>query len=464
MCSEPLQKNRHYGLLRSQYGTSFLRARSRLFVFFATFLIFLGVQIAVVLLIYWNSRSAITDLFETKLSSAAESAGAGVSLLAAEDAPKHVIDSMLWRVSESHRLDGALISDREGRVLGSAWGAPEGTPVSVFAASPDAVRKVFDTGEPCRESVVFLGETYSRVCYPVKRGEYVWGALCLESYDSLPEALGTIEGPLRMGLFASVAGALALGLLMLGIARLVEKTRRDVLRVEKLATAGQLAASIAHDIRNPLGIILSTSQLLTRAGTLDERDRGLLQTIQEEVHRAADHLDSFLDLTREVPLKRSRGDVREVIQNTANLFAAKSRQAGVRIDTEIPSEPLVARVDHRKIRQVLVNLMLNSIEAMAGSGGGVVRVSAGPGKDRGHIIITVQDNGPGIPSEILERVLEPFYSTKEGGTGLGLPHARQIAERHGGSMNLSSNPGRGTEITIDLPAGGEEMRDADSDS
>lgn len=451
-------------LRQPRRSAPFFRARTRAVLFLVTFLVFLFAQLSVVLATYWKSRDAITEILRTRLSAAAESADAGISLLAAQGATRDVLESMLWRVRESHRLEHALIVDRDGNLLVSTWGAPAGTPASVFAVSPGAVERVFETAAPQYESVEILGEPYRRACLPVMRNEEVWGVLCLDSLDSLPQALRTIEGPFWLGLLVSLLAAFLLGAAVLLMVRFMESTRRHVLRMERLAAAGRLAASIAHEVRNPLGIILSTAQLLEQDETLGRQARQFLASIEEEVRRATDHLESFLDLSRDVPLRRSAENLCAVIRSTVDLLSARSRQAGVSLKTDLPDGPLSADVDVRKIRQVLVNIVLNSIEALSGMKDGMVIIAAGKGGLPGYIEIRVQDNGPGMPSDIKDMVFEPFYSTKESGTGLGLPHAKQIVTRHGGSISVDSKPGSGTVVTIQLPSGGSLPRNANSDS
>lgn len=449
---------------RIQHSKPFFRSRTKIGVFFATFLIFLCIEVTVVYLMYSNSRNAIAEAQSKRLLSVAEAADAAVGSLVRRKSPRQAIDSMLWRIRESNHLEEVVILDREGRVMASTWGASQGAPSSVFASSPDFVRRTFQTGGVQEESIRILGAPYRRVYYPIKHEGNVLGVLCLDSYDTLPESLEVIEKPFWLGIAASFAGALALGVLMLGLTRLLEKTRQDILRIERLATAGELAASIAHEVKNPLSTILSTTQLLQLDETVKEESKDFLETIEEEVRRATDHLDSFLDLARDMPLKRSREDIRDIVRSTVELFAAKTRQAGVELRTSLPSEPLNADVDRRKLRQVLANLLLNSVEALAGRTGGLVTIAASRTGEPEGVIIAVKDNGPGIPEDIQDTVFEPFFSTKQSGTGLGLAQARQIIERHGGTMELVSSPGEGTVVTVKLHAAEEVSEDADSDS
>ncbi len=449
---------------RIQHSKPFFRSRTKIGVFFATFLIFLCVEVAVVYIMYSNSRNAIAEAQGKRLLSVAEAADAAVGSFVRRKSPQQVIDSMLWRIRESNHLEEIVILDGDGRVMASTWGASRGTPSSVFATSPDVVRRAFQTGKEQKESISILGVPYRRVYYPIKHEGSVLGVLFIDAYDTLPEALEAIERPFWLGIAASFAGALALGVLMMGLTRLLEKTRREILSIERLATAGELAASIAHEVKNPLSTILSTTQLLQLDETMAKESRDFLQAIEEEVRRATDHLDSFLDLARDMPLKCSREDIREIVSSTAELFAAKGRQAGVEVRTILPPDPLHADVDRRKLRQVLANLLLNSVEALTGRTGGFITITASRTGEPESVTIEIKDNGPGVPEDIQDTVFEPFFSTKQSGTGLGLAQARQVIGRHGGTIELSSSPGKGTLVTLKLRAAEKGVQDADTDS
>ncbi|MBA2479031.1 MAG: HAMP domain-containing histidine kinase [Planctomycetes bacterium] len=218
--------------------------------------------------------------------------------------------------------------------------------------------------------------------------------------------------------------------------------------VERLAAAGALAASIAHEIKNPMGIILSTTQLLEHSSALGRYERRLLVEIGEEVRRADDQLNAFLDLVRDMPLKRDKHDLCEIVGSTIDLLSEQARRAHVRLHARLPDHPVCILVDNRRLRQALINLALNGIEAA--SRGGAVCIAVDMPEGSGVACITVEDDGPGIPEKMRQKVFEPFTSTKPNGTGLGLSTARRIVERHGGHLLLRSTVGRGTTIAIEL--------------
>ncbi len=225
-------------------------------------------------------------------------------------------------------------------------------------------------------------------------------------------------------------------------------------RQQQLATAGILAASIAHEVRNPLQMILAATQMLERQA--DPRERAeLVTTITEEVRRADDQLDAFLDLTRETPLRRDRTDLGALLARTATLLNARAAQARVRIEL-VPPPAVLAMVDGRRIGQALVNLGLNAIQAIeTAQRPGTVRLSLSCDPAQREARFIVADDGPGIPTHQRETALDPFVSTRSDGTGLGLPQAKRAAERHGGRLELADADGGGLTATLILPLGDE---------
>jgi signal transduction histidine kinase len=264
---------------------------------------------------------------------------------------------------------------------------------------------------------------------------------------------GDLPDGLRLAIVVGTCAGMALVLLIVAslVLRAFERSRTRMADIERLAAAGTLAASIAHDIKNPMGIILSTTQVLERSPGLGRDERRLLFEIGEEVRRADDQLNAFLDLVRDMPLKRDHHDLREIARSTIDLLATQAKRARVKLEARLPDLPAQVLVDRRRLRQALVNLVLNGIEAA--SAGGTVRIAVDSPGGSTSAVLTVEDDGSGIPEHLQKLVLEPFTSTKPNGTGLGLSTARRIVERHGGRLSLRSAPGKGTAVAIELPTG-----------
>ena len=248
------------------------------------------------------------------------------------------------------------------------------------------------------------------------------------------------------------------------IATVVERLQQrelEVLRSDQLAAVGQLAAGVAHELRNPL----MPMKMLVQAAV--ERDDGIglcgrqLLVVEEEIQRMEKTIQDFLDFARPPSLEITRFDLRLAIEQTVELLSRRSEQQRVMIVEEIPDEPLVIEADAAQIRQVLLNLLLNGIDALRDGGRIDIIVSHAvpPAHDdrrtssggASWISIVIRDTGPGLPEVVLDRIFEPFLSTKETGTGLGLSICRRIVEVHNGIIGAANHPDGGAMFSIYLP-------------
>lgn len=218
-------------------------------------------------------------------------------------------------------------------------------------------------------------------------------------------------------------------------------------RISALATVGELAATVVHEIKGPLAVADGYIQLLHNR-TRDERDREICQRIRSQLEHI-DHLVQgllFLARPQRPHLKRCRAD--ELVKNAISLIQPTAVARGVEVRVAgIARVPEVC-VAPGQITHVILNLLLNALEAMPS--GGTVWVRLRYLESSRFLVITVADNGPGIPPEIRERVFQPFVTTKEGGSGLGLAICRNIVTQHGGEIRIRSSP-RGTAVRVMLP-------------
>jgi signal transduction histidine kinase len=228
-----------------------------------------------------------------------------------------------------------------------------------------------------------------------------------------------------------------------------ERLRARLTEAQRLAAAGELAAGVAHEIRNPLAAIVNATTLLGAEETLTADERAAtLTAVKTEARRLNRILSDFLLFARPSAPRLIEGDLREVVQHVAGLIRDDSaRTRGVDLDIRVESElPAVAH-DPDLMAQVLWNVALNGVEAMDGQG----RLRFQVTRDNGQVVMAVSDTGCGIPGDDLRRIFEPFYSRKRGGSGLGLTIARRIVESHGGRIDVESAPGTGTRFSILLP-------------
>ena len=234
--------------------------------------------------------------------------------------------------------------------------------------------------------------------------------------------------------------------------RLLEKRAADA---EVSSAMGSLALNLAHEIRNPLNAAVLQLHLLDKDfgklqlepethATLRQRTR----TVGDEIGRLNRLLTEFLELTRPRGLAREPVHVVRLVDDVLDLERATAERAGVRVERDVTLEGSVAMGAREKLKQVLINLVVNALEAMREGGTLTVRVSSEPG----WVKIVVEDTGVGIEPAHLKSVTEAFFTTKEGGTGLGLSIVRKIVEQHVGCLGIESERGKGTRVSVEIPA------------
>jgi len=228
----------------------------------------------------------------------------------------------------------------------------------------------------------------------------------------------------------------------------LRKTEAQLIRSEKLAALGQLAAGIAHEIRNPLTSINILIHSLTEnlpSGTSHKED---LQVIEEEIHRINEIVDQFLRFAKPAPPLLEKGDVISIFEETLQLLRPQIEKQRIIVQKEFqPLLPIL--MDREQMKQVILNLLLNAAQAMPK--GGYLALKGHIPEDDQWIKLSIQDSGVGIPGEDMNKLFDPFFSTKEGGIGLGLSIAHRIIDQHHGKIEVESAPGKGTLFTLWLP-------------
>ncbi|HRJ49233.1 MAG TPA: ATP-binding protein, partial [Phycisphaerales bacterium] len=252
--------------------------------------------------------------------------------------------------------------------------------------------------------------------------------------------------------------------------RRVRAAERRAREAENLAHLGAMTSGLAHEIKNPLSTIGMNAQLLAEGideAGLPEDARGRLArragSLRREVDRLRGILTDFLQFAGELRLTTTPADLNDVVGELADFFLPQAEHHGVRLRVETGAEPVRALVDVPLIKQAALNLMLNAVQAMAGgeaqgqgkrsAGDLILRCERGRDPEAAAVVrLHVIDTGPGIPPDIYSRVFQPYFTTKSGGTGLGLPTTRRLVEAHGGRLDVYTQPGKGTDFTIVLPA------------
>lgn len=284
--------------------------------------------------------------------------------------------------------------------------------------------------------------------------------------------LSQVVGPIT---FSPAADVNDLGTMMRAVAdeiatvvERLELSRRQVIRAEQLAALGQMAAGLAHELRNPLTSI----KILVQAAAEGGGEAGLhgrpLAVVEEEIARLEQLVQAFLDFARPAKMAKQRFDLGQVLEQTIALLTPRAALRSVAIEARIAPGPTTVEADIAHVRQLLLNLLVNALDASSEGGRIAVEVTrtppevAGPtdrpaaasGGAEGWLAVRVADTGCGLPAELGDRIFEPFVSTKETGLGLGLPICKQIVEAHGGDIAAAGRPGGGAVFTIRLPLGG----------
>ena len=222
---------------------------------------------------------------------------------------------------------------------------------------------------------------------------------------------------------------------------------RRMLRADRLATIGELAAGAAHEIRNPLTTVHSSLQYL-ESSIHDEKARSLLDRALEETNRINGILTGLLSFSRPTEIKREKGNLLTILEECLELVSFQAHQQKIAIVRDFPPAPAYFNGDKAQIKQLLLNLFLNSIQAMRG--GGELRVEVDVKDDR-RVMVVISDTGEGIPEENLDKVFDPFFTTKKGGTGLGLSICYGIVTSHGGDIQIRSQVSQGTTALVSIP-------------
>ena len=256
--------------------------------------------------------------------------------------------------------------------------------------------------------------------------------------------------------------------------RRLKQTRQQLTerlkQAEQMAHLGDLTSNLAHEIRNPLSIIKVNLQLLhedidymLKDGSFEDgfdfnavdapekkfrRQLRKLKTLTGETDRLSETLNDFMRYAGKMELHPIEQDVNEVLDDLIDFYEPQATNNKVKIRRSLPIEKAICRIDIDHFKQAILNLLINATQAMGESGGELIIRSHSSG---GEQYIEIIDTGPGIEPENQEKIFDPYFTTRSGGTGLGLPTCRRIIEEMNGHINLHSEPGKGTSFAITLP-------------
>jgi signal transduction histidine kinase len=232
----------------------------------------------------------------------------------------------------------------------------------------------------------------------------------------------------------------------------LQQREREILRAEQLAAVGQVAAGVAHELRNPL----TSVKMLVQTGLEENQLKGLatddLLIIEQEIRRMEQCIQMFLNFARPPRSERRQSDLVAVLQRALNLVEGRAKRQRIHVSADFPTWPITANIDPEQIQQVAVNILLNAVDALPR--GGTIRLAMRRLHEVGKsnwIEVEVRDTGPGIAPRIRERLFEPFVSGKETGVGLGLSICKGLIEAHGGGIRGENAPEGGAVFSFRLP-------------
>jgi signal transduction histidine kinase len=262
-------------------------------------------------------------------------------------------------------------------------------------------------------------------------------------------------GGLLIGLLAAFAGVVLLTAAnrrrIADLHRRADRADRQAEQADRLGELGLLTGGLAHEIKNPLSTVNLNLQLLQedldRDGPTYERLIHRLATVQRETARMRDILHDFLRYAGKIELSTEPARVDALLEELVDFFAPQAQLNRAQIRLQPSPGPVTAEIDVKLIKQAVLNLMINALQAMPGGGELILSTEVA----NGDVIIHVIDTGSGIPPEAIEKIFNAYYSTKRGGSGLGLAMTQRIIHEHGGEIRVTSEVGKGSDFAIHLP-------------
>jgi signal transduction histidine kinase len=431
-----------------------LRFRGRQWLLLALFLLFvIALFNAAGWLLYRRATSYLDDQMGQKLEAIAATAALGLSPDLVESAREpgalFLLNDYVRQIQEENTLETVHLFDPEGKILASTSRLSDFT---VDDPSPALDREAWvlaTSGLPSASRLYEVDGFYLKSGYaPVENLEgEVLAILAAEASAGYFRVLEQFKKSMIALGGVSVLFLVAAGLLFFKLIDSLAQAEMAVMRSDALATLGRMAAHMAHEIRNPLGIIRGAVQRLQDSSSVEKKDRELLDFLPEEVDRLDEIVSRYLHFARVEPLQLTAVDPVRLVNETVAMVRRELTEKGIQVILSTSQAIPPIRLDAQRIKGALLNLLLNAMEAM--TDGGEIRVTVTGEKKWIHL--SVSDTGHGIPKGQLKAIFEPFFTTKEKGSGLGLALVAKVVEEHRGRVEVHSQPEKGATFVLSLP-------------
>ncbi|MFQ5640063.1 MAG: nitrogen regulation protein NR(II) [bacterium] len=410
----------------------------------------------------WNYLQDIGNYFEEELGrrllSVATLTAKIIESEVATELDTEVLDltlqtsvSTLTRVHEENQLEGVYLLNAQYEVFATSRHIfPYGEKLTFLEADSLSFQQAVAGFPAVTPMQVLEGNRFKGAYAPVTNLSRVVAVVFVQANAGFFDLLRIFQRGLILGGIVSTALAVLFSVFLFWAISILVKTHESLRRSERLAAMGQMAATVAHEIRNPLGIIKSTADVLQSKYDSQEEPDELFEFIPDEVRRLNRLVSDFLAFARDRDLEVNATDLTGTVEKSLKSLEDEMNTANVTLDKEFEELPAVNH-DEDGMNQVLLNLTLNAIQAMSSGGTLSVRLKSATRKGRPIVRVEIADTGCGFDQDDPQKIFEPFYTTKTSGSGLGLAICRRIIEKHGGNIEVESKKDHGTTLRFYLP-------------